>query len=151
MKEKVFFFCKNVSEPSNPPDELAQNVSKKNPFRTNYSSIFSAKVQNLAVFFIYLHDSNSIFRAAGINSEIFSARTVTGDLGTDTAAGGQRRRETLRGRIRKARRRRGIWPSTADHQGGHQACPVRHLSGNYDGTAATSRCPSAPVHFLLVA
>ena len=70
------FFKKNVSRPSNPPDELAQNVSKKNPSRTNYSSIFSAKVQNLAVFFIYLHDSNSIFRAAGINSEIFSARTV---------------------------------------------------------------------------
>ena len=55
MKEKVFFFAKNVSRPSNPPDELAQNVSKKNPFRTNYSSIFSAKVQNLAVFsFIYM-------------------------------------------------------------------------------------------------
>ena len=50
-----FFFKKNVSGPSNPPDELAQNVSKKNPFRTNYSSIFSAKVQNLAVFsFIYM-------------------------------------------------------------------------------------------------
>ena len=46
---------KNVSGPSNPPDELAQNVSKKNPFRTNYSSFFSAKVQNLAVFsFIYM-------------------------------------------------------------------------------------------------
>ena len=46
---------KNVSGPSNPPDELAQNVSKKNPFQTNYSSIFSAKVQNLAVFsFIYM-------------------------------------------------------------------------------------------------
>ena len=30
MKEKVFFFfVKNVSRPSNPPDELAQNVSKK--------------------------------------------------------------------------------------------------------------------------
>ena len=55
MKEKSFFFKKNVSRPSNPPDELAQNVSKKNPFRTNYSSIFSAKVQNLAVFsFIYM-------------------------------------------------------------------------------------------------
>ena len=48
----IFFFAKSVSEPSNPPDELAQNVSKKNPFRTNYSSIFSAKVQNLAVFSI---------------------------------------------------------------------------------------------------
>ena len=52
---KMIFFKKNVSEPSNPPDELAQNVSKKNPRRTNYSSIFSAKVQNLAVFsFIYM-------------------------------------------------------------------------------------------------
>ena len=46
------FFQKNVSEPSNPPAELAQNVSKKNPFRTNYSSIFSEKVQNLTVFSI---------------------------------------------------------------------------------------------------
>ena len=54
-ERKSFFFLKNVSRPSNPPDELAQNVSKKNPFRTNYSSIFSAKVQNLAVFsFIYM-------------------------------------------------------------------------------------------------
>ena len=54
-RKKFFFFPKNVSRPSNPPAELAQNVSKKNPFRTNYSSIFSAKVQNLAVFsFIYM-------------------------------------------------------------------------------------------------
>ena len=54
-ERKSFFFAKNVSRPSNPPDELAQNVSKKNPFRTNYSSFFSAKVQNLAVFsFIYM-------------------------------------------------------------------------------------------------
>ena len=49
---KIFFFQKNVSGPSNPPDYLAQNVSKKNPRRTNYSSIFSAKVQNLTVFSI---------------------------------------------------------------------------------------------------
>ena len=49
----MIFFKKNVSRPSNPPDELAQNVSKKkNPFRMNYSSIFSAKVQNLTVFSI---------------------------------------------------------------------------------------------------
>ena len=52
MKEKSFFFKKNVSEPSNPPAELAQNVSKKNPFQTNYSSFFSEKVQNLTVFSI---------------------------------------------------------------------------------------------------
>ena len=30
-KEVFFFFVKNISEPSNPPDELAQNVSKKIP------------------------------------------------------------------------------------------------------------------------
>ena len=49
------FFKKNVSRPSNPPDELTQNVSKKKFRRTNYSSFFSAKVQNLAVFsFIYM-------------------------------------------------------------------------------------------------
>ena len=28
-ERKEDFFVKNVSEPSNPPDELAQNVSKK--------------------------------------------------------------------------------------------------------------------------
>ena len=73
------FFHKNVSRPSNPPDELAQKCfeKKKNPRRTNYSSIFSAKVQNLAVFFIYLHDSNSFFWARWINSEIFSGGTVS--------------------------------------------------------------------------
>ena len=49
MKEK--FFLRNVSRPSDPPDDSAQNVSK-NPFRTNYSSIFSSKVQNLTVFSI---------------------------------------------------------------------------------------------------
>ena len=44
-------FSKNVWGPTKPPDELAQNVSKKNSFRTNYSS-FSSKVQNLTVFSI---------------------------------------------------------------------------------------------------
>ena len=54
-KEKMvfFFFKKNVSRPSNPPDELAQHVSKKNPRRTIYSSIFPSKVQNLAVFQLF--------------------------------------------------------------------------------------------------
>ena len=41
---------------------------------------FSAKVQNLAVFFIYLHDSNSIFWARRINSEWVFGRTVFDDL-----------------------------------------------------------------------
>ena len=50
-KEKMFFFFfkKNVSRPSNPPDELAQNVSKKIPVG-RIIPLFSAKVQNLAVF-----------------------------------------------------------------------------------------------------
>ena len=74
MKKFFFLLCFKTLKP--PPDELAQHVSKKNPRRTNYSSIFSAKVQNLAVFFNYLHDSNSIFQAAGINSEGFFGRTV---------------------------------------------------------------------------
>ena len=34
---QTFFFFGNVSGPSNPPDELAPNVSKKKPFGTNYS------------------------------------------------------------------------------------------------------------------
>ena len=38
---------------------------------------FSSKVQNLTLFSIFLHDSNSIFRAGRINSEIFFGRTVT--------------------------------------------------------------------------
>ena len=42
-ERKEDFFVKNVSEPSNPPDALAQNVSKKHSFRTNYSSIFLRK------------------------------------------------------------------------------------------------------------
>ena len=52
-ERKRIFFVKNVSEPSNPPDELAQSVSKKNLRRTNYSSIFPSKVQNLAVFELF--------------------------------------------------------------------------------------------------
>ena len=66
---------KNVSRPSNPPDELAQNVSKKNPRWTNYSSIFLQKLR-IWPFFNYLHDSNSIFWAQGIKSEGVSGGTV---------------------------------------------------------------------------
>ena len=62
-------------ELSNPPDELAQNVSKKNPRRTNYSPFFLRKCR-IWPFFNYLHDSNSIFWAQGIKSEGFFGRTV---------------------------------------------------------------------------
>ena len=40
-ERKRFFFVK--TEPANPPDELAHNVSKKVNFRTHYSSIFLRK------------------------------------------------------------------------------------------------------------
>ena len=46
------FFVKNVSEPSNPPDELAQNVSKKS-LSDELFLHFSAKVQNLTVFYLF--------------------------------------------------------------------------------------------------
>ena len=36
-----------------------------------------SKVQNLTCVFNYLHDSNSIFRPAGINSELLRAHTTT--------------------------------------------------------------------------
>ena len=51
-ERKMIVFPKMFENPPNPPDELAQHVSKKNLFRTNYSSIFSSKVQNLTVFSI---------------------------------------------------------------------------------------------------
>ena len=50
----------------------------------NTTSIFSSKVQNLTVFFNSLHDSNSIFRAAGINLGTFSARTVSSGAAVKT-------------------------------------------------------------------
>ena len=73
MKEKIFLT--NVSRPSNPPDEVVQNVSKKSPSDDLFLH-FSWKVQNLTVFSNCLHDSNSIFRAWGIKSEWFRARSV---------------------------------------------------------------------------
>ena len=39
---------------------------------SNFSGLVS-KIQNMAVFFTYSHGSNSIFRAAGINSDFFFA------------------------------------------------------------------------------
>ena len=48
-KENMIFFKKNVSRPSNPLDELAENVSKKS-LSDELFLHFSAKVQNLTVF-----------------------------------------------------------------------------------------------------
>ena len=72
MKEKMKrdrgdFFPKNVSRPSNPPDELAQNVSKKIPFRRIIPPFFLQKCR-IWPFLNFLHDSNSIFWARRIKS-----------------------------------------------------------------------------------
>ena len=52
MKEDIFFFLERC-RPSNPPDELAQNVSKKS-LSDELLLHFSSKVQNLTVFFFQL-------------------------------------------------------------------------------------------------
>ena len=57
---------KNVSRPSNPPDELAQNVSKKIPVGRVIPPFFFESSESDR-FFNSLHDSNSTFRARGIN------------------------------------------------------------------------------------
>ena len=49
-------------DPPNPPDELAQNVSKKIPFERIIPTFFFESSESDRVF-NYLHDSNSIFRA----------------------------------------------------------------------------------------
>ena len=53
---------KNVREPSNPPDELAQNVSKKITVGRIIPPFFFESSESDRVF-NYLHDSNSMFRA----------------------------------------------------------------------------------------
>ena len=75
-RKDIFFFSKKWFKTLKPARWISPNCFEKNPFRTNYSSIFSLKVQNLTVCSMILHDSNSIFRVAGINSEIFFGRTV---------------------------------------------------------------------------
>ena len=77
-----FFKTKtNVSRPSNPPDELAQNVLKQILFG-RIILFFLRKFRILPCSHL-LHDSNSIFRAAGINSEGGSGGTVSFTVGVD--------------------------------------------------------------------
>ena len=64
-----------VSEPSNPSDEIAQHDSKKKSLSDEFF-FFSIESSESDRVFNYLRDSNSIFRTAGINSEIFSGGTV---------------------------------------------------------------------------
>ena len=63
-ERKVDFFC----EKSNPSDESAQNVSKQY-FSDELFLDFSFESSESYCDFYYLHDSNSICRAAGIISE----------------------------------------------------------------------------------
>ena len=65
MKEEMILL-KNVSNQKNPPDELAQKLFKKIPFRKNVSfeSSESHRVFN------YLLDSNLIFGPAGITLRV---------------------------------------------------------------------------------
>ena len=58
----------------NPSDESAQ-MFQKNP--SDYSSFFVVRKFRILPFFNYLHDSNSIFLAAGIDSDEVFGRTVT--------------------------------------------------------------------------
>ena len=61
-ERKDVFFFENVSEPPNPPDELAQNVSKKILSDELFLHFFFESLEFYRVF-NYLHDSNSMFRA----------------------------------------------------------------------------------------
>ena len=76
-RKKVLIFLKDVSRPSNPPDELAQNVfeKKKSPSDELFLH-FSAKVQNLAVFELFTRLEFVFFLAQGIKSEGVSGGTV---------------------------------------------------------------------------
>ena len=77
MKEKIFCYNKCL-KPKNPPDELAQNVSKKKKhFSDEFFLQFPFEGSEFYRVFNYLHDSNSIFRAAGIISKGVFERRVT--------------------------------------------------------------------------
>ena len=71
----ICFFVKNVSRPSNPPDELAQNVSKKSLSDELFFCFFFDCSESYRVFNC-LHDSNLIFRGGRIKSEGFFGCTV---------------------------------------------------------------------------
>ena len=81
MKEKMKDKIKGSGEKMfgntpKPLGELAQNVSRKNPFRTNYSSICSSKVQNLTVFSIIYMIRIRFFGSGELIQRTFSGGTV---------------------------------------------------------------------------
>ena len=69
MKEKMILFSKKCFKTLKPARWISPKCfEKKIPFGRNIPP-FSSKVQNLTVFFNYLHDSNSMSRVGWINSE----------------------------------------------------------------------------------
>ena len=62
---------KHVSKP-----KIRQKCFEKR--KEPFGRIVRSKVHNLTRVFIYLHDSNSNFRPAGIDPELVSDRTVRG-------------------------------------------------------------------------
>ena len=69
MKENLYFQKKSFRTPQTRQNEIAQ---KKLPVGRIIPPFFSESSESDRVF-NYLHDSNSIFRAAGIKSETFHA------------------------------------------------------------------------------
>ena len=93
------FFLKNVWEPPHPPDELAQNVSNKNLFRTNYSSIFLSKVQIWPCFQCFTWFEFDV-RAGTINSEDIFGRHSSGKRISNQES--KRRKASAKGRWENA-------------------------------------------------
>ena len=73
--ERKCFFQKNVSGHSNRQMNMPKMFRKKIPSGRIIPPFFLRKFR-IWPFLNYLQDSNSIFRAAGINSEGFFGRTV---------------------------------------------------------------------------
>ena len=74
--EERFFFSKKCFRTLKPARLFSPKCFEKKSPSDELFLHFFCKSSESDRFFNYLHDSNSIFRAAGINSEIFSARTV---------------------------------------------------------------------------
>ena len=75
-EKKSFFLLKNVWEPPKSARRISSKCFEKNPSRTNYSSIFSSKVQNLTVFSIICMIRIRFFGPRGIKSEGVSGGKV---------------------------------------------------------------------------
>ena len=72
MKEKMILFLKIVFENSQNRQMNWLKMCRKNPFPTDYAFFFESS-ESYRVF-NYLHDSNSISWAAGMNTDIYCRR-----------------------------------------------------------------------------